>query len=125
MGHLKARPGCSYRSRPHRTVPKSGAPNAELVDLSPENWTDLNEKIQVDLAVWQPKGFGDRLLLVSRLDRRRERASAAACTSSTLHAAQIGIIHAVEPSCSTLCVRGAQPSQETCSYHQFVSSSGV
>jgi putative transposase len=35
-------------------------------DLSPENWTDLNGKIPVGLAVWQPKGFGGEAIAVQR-----------------------------------------------------------
>jgi hypothetical protein len=43
-----------------------GSRTCHARDLSPENWTVLNGKIPVGLAVWQPKGFGGEAIAVQR-----------------------------------------------------------
>jgi hypothetical protein len=40
------------------------------IDLSPGNWTVLNEKIPVGLAIGQPKGFGGEAIAVQRAGDR-------------------------------------------------------
>ena len=55
-------------SLPSHTRGRSPVPDLGSLglDLSPENWTGLNEKNPVGLAVGQPKGFADEAIAVQR-----------------------------------------------------------